>query len=283
MAMRRPPVDPRFRRRWAEARREEGRRRLRALLTAAVACLVVGAGVGLLHTSLFKVRHVQVVGNAHTSSTQVLQAAGLSRVGRTTLMVDAGSAAAVRQVDALPWVARASFTRQWPWTVTISVVERVPAAVVQGAPAMAAGGLTPAGQVAALEVVDKTGRVLEVLGQGEHVPSLPVVSGLRSAAPGYHVLPGPGITRGEMSQLLQAAAAAPSELAKSGLNLSLRAPGSLTALMGGTKALIVLGNSGQIGEKWAVLEELSSRVGLSGYRLVDLTVPQRPALTPLMN
>jgi len=31
------------------------------------------------------------------------------------------------------------------------------------------------------------------------------------------------------------------------------------------------------------LEELSRRVSLSAYRLVDLTVPQRPALTPLMN
>jgi hypothetical protein len=33
--------------------------------------------------------------------------------------------------------------------------------------------------------------------------------------------------------------------------------------------------------KMAVLEELASRVTLTGYSQVDLTVPERPALTPV--
>ncbi len=35
--------------------------------------------------------------------------------------------------------------------------------------------------------------------------------------------------------------------------------------------------------KLAVLEELATTVGLSDYSQVDLTVPQRPALTPVPN
>jgi hypothetical protein len=35
--------------------------------------------------------------------------------------------------------------------------------------------------------------------------------------------------------------------------------------------------------KLAVLEELVTTVGLGNYTEVDLTVPQRPALTPLSN
>ena len=36
-----PPIDPRFRRRWAEARREEGRRRLHLLLSALALVVLV--------------------------------------------------------------------------------------------------------------------------------------------------------------------------------------------------------------------------------------------------
>ena len=45
-----PPVDPRFRRRWAEARRAEGRRRLKVLLARPVGGAVVGAGVSVCFT-----------------------------------------------------------------------------------------------------------------------------------------------------------------------------------------------------------------------------------------
>lgn len=272
----RPPVDPRFRRRWAEARREEGRQRLRRLLGLVVAVLVVGAGVGLLHTSLFRVRHVVVVGNAHTPTTAVLAAAGLGRPGQATLMVDAGSPRAVRRVDALPWVAKATFSRHWPWTLSIRLTERRPVAVV----APAVRGAKPGARPEA--VVDKTGRVLEWLKGSEHQPSLPVVSGLHRAAPGQHVLPLGGLTRQQMHELLSAAAAVPSALDSRGLDLSFRSGAGLVAAMNGTRALVVLGDSGQAALKWAVLQELAHHVGLAAYRRVDLTVPDRPALTPLV-
>ncbi|MCL6092031.1 MAG: FtsQ-type POTRA domain-containing protein [Actinobacteria bacterium] len=125
----RPRVDPRFRRRWAEARREEGRRRLRVLIGVFGALCVFGAGVGALHSPLFAVRHVEVKGNAHTSRAQILRAARLE-VGRT-LMISAGGEKAVKAVDALPWVRDVSFARRWPWSLVVTVQERAPAALVK--------------------------------------------------------------------------------------------------------------------------------------------------------
>ncbi len=51
-----PRVDPRFRRRWAEARRAEGRRRLKVLLGVVALAAIVAGGIGLLHSPVFRVR-----------------------------------------------------------------------------------------------------------------------------------------------------------------------------------------------------------------------------------
>ena len=155
-----------------------------------------------------------------------------------------------------------------------------------GHPASGAGRAwepVPGGTVNVVDVVDKTGRVLEVLGRG---------NGCRHCrwSPACAAQP-PGNTfyrPGELAEEKCRSFCWPPRLPllswrKQGLNLSFRSTLVLTAAMGGTKALIVLGNSAQIAQKLAVLEELSRRVSLSGYRLVDLTVPQRPALTPLPN
>jgi hypothetical protein len=57
----------------------------------------------------------------------------------------------------------------------------------------------------------------------------------------------------------------------------------LVAHVGTAGALVLLGEPSGLSTKLAVLEELASRVGLNGYSQVDLTVPERPALTPLPN
>lgn len=275
----RPRVDPRFRRRWAEARRQEGRRRLHLLLALVVACLVLGAGAGLVHTALFRVRHVVVTGNAHTPQAEVLAAAGLSPPSRVVLMVGTGSRRQVRSVDALPWVASATFSRHWPWTLTIHVVERRASALVPLLRAAPPARSRPK-QATRFELVDRTGRVLAQVPAGERAPALPVVYGLRSAAPGGDVLPARGISQMQMRELLAAAAAAPVGLARHGLYLAFRPGLALTATTRAPGPLVVLGSSSQIAQKWAVLAELGKQVTLAGYSQVDLTVPVRPALTP---
>ena len=113
-----------------------------------------------------RVRHVVVEGNVHTPSASVLAAADL--MGRpATLMVDAGGRRQRLAVEALPWVATASFTTHWPWTIVITVKERVPVAVVDAR--------------RGTDVVDGTGRVLAVTKTLEGIPPLPVVDGAQSA------------------------------------------------------------------------------------------------------
>jgi cell division protein FtsQ len=264
-----PPVDPRFRRRWAEARRHEGRRRLRALVSLLAVVAAAAGCIGLLHSPLFRVRDVVVHGSTHTPRALVVLAAGLSGPDNGTLMIDAGPERAERAVEALPWVATATFTRRWPWTVVIAVKERSPVALI------VSGG--------AVEAVDATGRVLEAVPPHEAPPSLPVVLGAQGAQPGSDVSPGRGVAKPALEELLAAAGATPPALAERRLQLAYSAQRGLVAHVGAGPALVLLGDASGLATKLAVLEELVSRVGLAGYSQVDLTVPERPALTPLPN
>jgi cell division protein FtsQ len=261
-----PPVDPRFRRRWAEARRAEGRRRLHILVALVAVAVLIGGGIGLLYSPVFRVRNVLVVGNVHTPTAEVLSAAGLAP-GATVLMVDAGPVAATRALDALPWVAGVTFERRWPWTLIIKVRERSP---VAGVLANSAG---------AEDLVDESGRVLGM--SPAKVATLPVVTGVQGAPPGASVSPGPGLDQSDMDELLAAAAASPRRLAQRGLRLAYSGTSGLVGYMGSAKTEVLLGDASDLGVKLAVLEELASRVNLAGYAQADLTVPERPALTPL--
>jgi POTRA domain, FtsQ-type len=273
-----PRVDPRFRRRWAEARRAEGRRRLRVVGVVATIVVVVGAGIGLLYSPLLRVRDVLVTGNAHTPRLQVLAAAGLLSGDPATPMVDVGPVKAQRAIESLPWVASVTFKRRWPWTVVITVTERAPVALLVTA--------------TAVDIVDVTGRVLEMRPRATSavkpvdqrsgvipLPTLPMVTDARPAAAGSYISAEPTLSGPDLGALLEAAAATPLALAKRRLVLSYSTGAGLVAYEGRYGTPILLGDATSLGTKLAVLEELAGRVGLSGYAQVDLTVPERPALT----
>ncbi len=274
-----PRMDPRFRRRWAEARRAEGRRRLRVLTVVAAIVIVVGGCVGLLYSPLLRVRDVIVVGNAHTPGAQVLAAAGLLPQDPATPMVDVGPPRGRRAVESLPWVGAVTFARRWPWTVVITVTERLPVALL----------VTDK----TVDVVDVTGRVLEARprvspgakpasrtsGEQPPLPSLPMLTGARAALAGAPISPEAALSRPDLEALLEAAAATPPALAQRRLVLGYSAQAGLVAYQGRSGTMVLLGDASSLATKLAVLEELASRVGLSGYSQVDLTVPERPALT----
>jgi cell division protein FtsQ len=263
-----PPVDPRFRHRWAEARRAEGRRRLRVLVTLLCLMALLGGLLGLLHSPLMRVRSVVVEGNLHTPRASVLAAADL--MGRpATLMIDAGSRRERLAVEALPWVATVSFTVRWPWTIVITVKERAPVAIVE------ADGTA--------DVVDGTGRVLALTKTLDEMLALPVVDGAQPAPLGGRILPVLPVDEAQLEELLATAAAVPAELSRRHLQLAYSANVGLVAHVGSAKALILLGDTSALPIKLAVLEELVTTVGLGNYSEVDLTVPQRPALTPVSN
>jgi cell division protein FtsQ len=90
------------------------------LLAAATVWLVLGS-------PLLAVRSVQVDGTSVLSTAQVVAVAGVEE-GAPLVRVDTAAAAA--RVAGLPQVASVEVTRGWPRTVVVTVVERVPVAVV---------------------------------------------------------------------------------------------------------------------------------------------------------
>jgi cell division protein FtsQ len=142
----------------------------RALSALPVMLLLAGTVVGgryghrwLTHTPQLGARALEVTGNSHATRAEVL-AAGRLVLGTNVLAVDLERTA--RLIEALPWVARATVTRQLPHTVRVVVEERAPAALV------AVGGLYLAGA---------DGTLFKRAEPGDPV-DLPVVTGIAREA-----------------------------------------------------------------------------------------------------
>jgi cell division protein FtsQ len=137
-----------------------------ALSAVPVLVLLAGTVVGgryghrwLTHTPRLGARTLEVSGNSHSTREEVLAAAHLA-VGTNVLAVDLERAA--KSVERLPWVARATVTRQLPDTLRVAVEERTPAALV------AVGGLY---------LASADGTLFKRAEPGDPV-DLPVVTGL---------------------------------------------------------------------------------------------------------
>jgi cell division protein FtsQ len=96
---------------------------------------VLAVGVALacwlvFGSPLLAVRTVQVDGASALTAEQVVGAAG---IGTGTPLVRVDTAAAAARVARLPQVAAVEVTRGWPQTVVVTLVERVPVAVVEDA------------------------------------------------------------------------------------------------------------------------------------------------------
>lgn len=195
----RPHIDPRIARRWIDARREEGRRRLHLLLVLGGVVAAAALAIGSLFTPLFQVRHVRITVAGPMASATVQRLAG---VGNGTLTIHVHTGAIAARLDADPWLGAARVTRHWPGTVDISVVVRSPLAVVPlpgatapdggataggsggsaGSAGAASGATAGTGQAGWAEV-DPTGRVLADLATPP--PGMPVLQGVTSVpAPG---------------------------------------------------------------------------------------------------
>lgn len=148
-----PPGGPPPRRRNRPAVTSRGRRRL--LVVGVAVAAVLGLAWAVSVSPLVDVDHLKVRGLHHLSAAQV-EAAGGVHPGDAMLWVDTGRA--VRAIDALPYVRAVQVHREWPDTVEISVAERTPVAWVAGASGAA--------------LVDRTGRVLETVGQAVGLPQL---------------------------------------------------------------------------------------------------------------
>lgn len=248
-------MDPRFRQRRIEVRRDEGRRRRRILLSCLGVVAAAAAAVGAGRSPLFDVDYVDVRGAEHTPRQEVLRAGMLH--GRPAMLdVDAGSLE--RRLEALPWVLDATARRQWPGTVRIDLTERRAAA------------LLPTGD-GRWAMADRTGRVLAV---GEEKPAaLPVLGNLPRPGPPGSTLPAPALGP------LRVAAVLPEPLRARVADVATVAGGEVELQLVPPGGVVRLGRPVRLVEKVAVLQTVLDRADLAGIAVLDLRVPRAPALT----
>lgn len=183
----------------------------------------------------------------HLTATEIEDAAGV-HTGDAMVWLDAGDAAS--SIEALPYVATARLTREWPDTVRIVVRERRPAAWVEG----------PSGAT----LVDGTGRVLEVVDQ------LP--AGMPELL-GAHVIPPPGgridaLDAAKVAGALHGIAAAGTK------SVETTDHGVVLHLLSGPE--IRMGEPNRIGVKVrAALAVLGASAGVP-VTYVDVSVPTNP-------
>lgn len=106
------------------SRRARGVSGLRLLLLTVGAIVVVIALTAVAYFSpLMSVRTIEVTGNSIVQSPEIVAAAALSK-GEPLMQVD--TAAAAQRVSMIPRVATVRVKREYPSTITVSVVERRP-------------------------------------------------------------------------------------------------------------------------------------------------------------
>ncbi|MGZ8624514.1 MAG: cell division protein FtsQ/DivIB [Actinomycetota bacterium] len=127
----------------------------RPLAVACAALALVASILMLTRSGVFHVRRVEVDGAAHLSRAEVVRLSAITK-SDNAIWLDAG--AAESRLTGSPWVADAEVKVDLPWTVTITVTERSPIAVLErGATEVllaADGTLLGAGRRAGLPVIE---------------------------------------------------------------------------------------------------------------------------------
>ena len=249
-------MDPRFRQRWIETRRAEGRRRFRVLVGITAVVAVGCGGWAATDSVLLDLDRVVVEGAVHTAPEEARFASGLRR---SEPMLDIDERAADRAVEALPWVKEATVRRQWPGQVRIRLTEREPVAVTEAEPG-------------AMALIDATGRVLEWV----PVPpaGLPVLAGLPPAGP-------PGTTLGVAGvATLRVAVALPDELRTRTAGLA-PAPGSggEVELRLNPEGMVRLGPPDDLDAKFTAIRAVLAQVDVRNLAVLDVRRPENPVLT----
>jgi len=206
-------------------------------------------------TPVVDVDRIEVEGMFRTAADEVVAAGGIDR-GDPTLLVDTTAAAdAVRE---LPWVAEVEVQRTFPGTVRYVVHEREPAAVA----------VTADGRSA---VVDREGRVVEVLDGEPSSLGLPVLEGaVVSAERGADLEAAGGdllrVARAVPGGLLESVAAV--RTGEDGIELALTPTGTAH-----------LGESDDLAGAFVALASVLGAVRPECVDVIDVAVPPAPVLT----
>ena len=251
-------TDPRIQARRVKVERQRGHRRLRVLIGAVVLAGGVAGALAIAHSSLFSARTVVIAGAVQTLRSEILAVTGLDR---EPPLIDLNTGSMQRRLERLPWVVTASVHLDWPSTVAIAVVERVPVA----ATALAAGGYA---------LLDATGRVLE--DQTSRPSALPLV-----AVPGVPGSPGSSLGASAQALLATASQFPVTLLPRLQDIVASSADGVVLHLKGGLRAIV--GDDEALAQKFVSLVTVLNGVNLTGVGGIDLRVAAAPVLTPLVS
>ena len=244
-----PLVDPRIQARRTVVR---SRRRLRVWITIGVIVVLAAAAYGVTQSPLLDVDQVEVIGARHTSTAQVLEAAGIEP-GRPLLGLNLSGPR--RAIAALPWVDQVRSSRTWGGKVTFDITEREAIAQI------------PIGEEWA--VTDRQGRVLQV---NPIRGSLPVV--LFSPVP----QPGGWLPESALPLLVASEALIPLQRLDIGA-ISLMEGEVVVDLTG--EALVYWGGQDDPHGKADALARILAEVDMTCVMTVDLNIPELPALTSI--
>jgi len=243
--------------RMIEVRRTEGRRRLRILIAIIAVLSLTGAVFVALRSPFLDVDRLAITAGPHTTPQDITLAAG---VPKHRALVDVDTDAVARRIRTLPWVRSVRVSKQWPATVRIDVVERVPAAAVPAA----AGGWA---------LVDGSGRVLARVG----APS-PDLAPVVDVAP----VGGPGTTVWQsVRPSLAVAATLPRSLIDRVAGVG-PAPGGEVQLHLKPQGIARLGPPTNLAAKLSAVVVLVDHVPLvtnTGVAVLDVRVPTTPVVT----
>ena len=240
-----------------EVARQEGRRRLKILIAIASVLGLTGSAFIAVRSPFLDVDRLAITSGPHTSPADVTAAAG---VPKHRALIDVDTAAVARRVRTLPWVRSVRVRKQWPATIRIDVVERVPAAAVPAA----AGGWA---------LVDGGGRVLARVGAPP--PDLAAVVDVPPVG-----APGTNVWQSVRSSLAVAAALPRSLVARvAGVG---PAPGGEVQLHLRPQGIAQLGPPTDLAAKLSAVVVLLDHVPLvtnAGVAVVDVRVPTTPVVT----
>ena len=244
-----PPVDPRI-----EARRNNvhSRRRLRVWITVGIVAVLFAIGFGITQSPLLDVDEVEVIGARRTGADNVLEAAGI-KPGTPLLGLDLSGPR--RAIAALPWVYQVRSSRTWGGKVTFDVTEREAVAQI------------PVGEEWVM--VDLHGRVLQV---NSTPGNLPVVL--------FGPVPEPGEWLMASALPLLEVSEALIPLQDDGIGAISWVNGQLIVDLPGPREARWGGRDDPHGKAIALATFLA-RVDLNCYEMVDLSIPELPALTPI--
>jgi cell division protein FtsQ len=260
-------IDPRMQERRAAVTTAQLARRRRLVLLGVVVASAIGVVWLIVQSPFLSVQHVQVQGATKATRLAVEQAAAV-KDGSALLFLDTG--AIERRVQRLPWVAKASVSRDLPNGITITVVERLPVAWVRR-PAPVG---SPPGTLGPVAVVDVSGVVLD--DQPAPPAGLPEIIGLdRVPRRGEHLASRAPEAMAELPAPLRAQTAALVVRNGQGVLQLMPVPG------GGPPAAeeVRLGRLDEVGQKGAAALAVLDQLLRDGDRVryVDVRVPGSPA------